>query len=108
MLHISNLIKSGIIDYKRFRRQWESLYVSFVVSQKTADERTIDRLVIWDTMMLMWLHCNDNALYGYSHKISNNLFQMISSPMGEFAVSFAVRQDMLLCKPSSCQRFETP
>ena len=59
-------------------------------------------------MMLMWLHCNDNALYGYSHKISNNLFQMISSPMGEFGVSFAVRQDMLLCKPSSCQRFETP
>ena len=39
-------------------------------------------------MMLMWLHCNVNALYGYSHKISNNLFQMNSSPMGEFGVSF--------------------
>ena len=28
--------------------------------------------------------------------------------MGEFVVSFAVRQEKLLCKPSSCRRFLTP
>ena len=30
-------------------------------------------VVIWDAMTLMWLHCNNNALYRHSHKISNDL-----------------------------------
>ena len=108
MLHIGNIIQSGMIYYKLFSPWWESVDDSVVVSQ---DKLWNKQSVGWwfeapwhsfsFTVMAMMYIGALVRLVAICYKLSRLQWESLS-------ISFDFRQNMLLRQTSSCRWIETP